>query len=585
MIEAWAESGWPVARLGEIAEVGAGGPAPQGAEYYAEGSHPFVRMQDVGRCKGMYLGFTADRLNQFALAQHRLRLWPRNSVLIPKSGASVALNNRALLREPSFVVSHLAVVVPGKLVHPAFLYFFSTLVDMTRYSLDPSYPSLKVSDISDINVPIPPFSEQLRIVEILNEEEELSALRRVAAARFRDLIPSIFHARFSARNRGSQVALENVAQIVSGVALGRKIRGGRLREIPYLRVANVQAGDLDLDDIKTTIASEREIDAFALKPGDVLVTEGGDHDKLGRGCLWSGEVEPCIHQNHVFRVRPDPSQLRSRFLAEYLQSAEAKHYFFRCAKRTTNLASINLTQLKALAVPVVSLEEQERFEEEVKMATALSSDRADTLFRELRQSLMIRAFSGVLTRGWREQNAEAVREESAERDRILSTSVHAEAGAFAQHMQSISEAHTQVSMGAVTTVSYADLRDRLYLTNDQRQVLRALESLAQEEATESGQQLAMQQNATDIARAVRGNLRNDVQAVEGCLKVLDSLGLIVTASRPQRDPATDATMFGTCYRLPEQGGEPESEEAKAGTRAQDRRGEAMAVLMAARERT
>jgi len=95
-------------------------------------------------------------------------------------------------------------------------------------------------------------------------------------------------------------------------------------------------------------------------PGDVLMTEGGDFDKLGRGTVWNGEIENCLHQNHVFAVRPKKDQACSGYLAAIAASDYGRTYFLSCAKRSTNLASINSTQLRALPVPVVPLSEQKR---------------------------------------------------------------------------------------------------------------------------------------------------------------------------------------------------------------------------------
>src|SRR5581483_348177 len=94
---------------------------------------------------------------------------------------------------------------------------------------------------------------------------------------------------------------------VAGVTLGRKLNGDRVRLYPYLRVANVKDGHIDTEDIQETPATEDEARRLALQRGDLLLTEGGDRDKLGRGALWSNEVAECIHQNHIFRVRLHPS--------------------------------------------------------------------------------------------------------------------------------------------------------------------------------------------------------------------------------------------------------------------------------------
>jgi len=135
-----------------------------------------------------------------------------------------------------------------------------------------------------------------------------------------------------------------LAEIVSGVTLGAKGEISDEIEVPYLRVANVQDGYLDLTEVKTVRVSRNQLEKLQLQFGDVLMNEGGDFDKLGRGSVWQEEIKPCIHQNHVFRVRPRDSQLRSYFLAFWSQSEKGKKYFVLNSKQSTNLASINSTQ-------------------------------------------------------------------------------------------------------------------------------------------------------------------------------------------------------------------------------------------------
>ena len=120
-------------------------------------------------------------------------------------------------------------------------------------------------------------------------------------------------------------------------------------QVPYLRVANVQEdGYLDLSDVKLVKVSLKLCEKLLLQDGDVLMNEGGDYDKLGRGTVWKGEIHPCIHQNHVFRVRPKTKKLRSEYLAFWSQSEFGKKYFILSSKQSTNLASINSTQLHGI---------------------------------------------------------------------------------------------------------------------------------------------------------------------------------------------------------------------------------------------
>ena len=144
--------------------------------------------------------------------------------------------------------------------------------------------------------------------------------------------------------------------------MGKAVNGDAL-ELPYLRVANVQDGHLDLDVIKTVAVSHDDVARFSLQHGDVLFTEGGDFDKLGRGTVWRGAVPNCLHQNHVFAVRPSPAKLLPEFLATLASSAHGRRYFQLSSKQSTNLASINSTQLKEFPVPLPSLDLQRKIVE------------------------------------------------------------------------------------------------------------------------------------------------------------------------------------------------------------------------------
>lgn len=162
--------------------------------------------------------------------------------------------------------------------------------------------------------------------------------------------------------------LGSMARIVSGVTLGSQASGSGGLEVPYLRVANVQDGYLDLTDIKTVRITRKELEQLRLQVGDVLMNEGGDFDKLGRGAVWSGEIENCVYQNHVFRVRTNSSDLLPYFLAFYSESNFGKKYFLISSKQSTNLASINSTQLHAYPIALPSREEQQAIIERISAA-------------------------------------------------------------------------------------------------------------------------------------------------------------------------------------------------------------------------
>jgi type I restriction enzyme S subunit len=127
----------------------------------------------------------------------------------------------------------------------------------------------------------------------------------------------------------------------------------------YLRVANVQDGYLDLSEMKTIQVERSDLERYRVHPGDVLMNEGGDLDKLGRGCLWGGQYAPCVHQNHVFVVRCNAAVLPA-FLNKWTETSTARRYFMVAGKQTTNLASINKTQLGGLPIVTPPVSEQTR---------------------------------------------------------------------------------------------------------------------------------------------------------------------------------------------------------------------------------
>jgi type I restriction enzyme, S subunit len=269
---------------------------------------------------------------------------------------------------------------------------------------------LSVRDLSDIEIPIPfpddprrSLAEQKRIAAILDKADAIRRRRQEAARLADTLIPSVFYEMFDKWLRQPTSEMPRIgdptlSNIASGVTKGRHFLGVDTVTVPYIRVANVQDGHLDLSEIKTIEALPGDVEALRLQHGDVLMTEGGDFDKLGRGAMWEADIPDCIHQNHVFRVRCVRKRLMPEFFACYIQSPLARAYFLKCAKKTSNLASINMTQLRALPIPEVPIEEQRTFSKRVKSVRALQATQAsasadgDVLFN----SLVQRAFRGEL---------------------------------------------------------------------------------------------------------------------------------------------------------------------------------------------
>jgi len=251
---------------------------------------------------------------------------------------------------------------------------------------------LSIGILGRVPINLPPLLEQKKIAEILDTADEAIRSTERLIAKLEQAKQGLLHGLLSSAvtNAGRVTPLGEVSVIAGGVTLGRSIAGSGTIELPYLRVANVQDGFIDTREMKTVRILRTEFDRYRLRAGDVLMTEGGDFDKLGRGAVWDGSIDPCLHQNHIFRVRCDPSALLPEFLAMYSASPTGRRHFVLISKQTTNLASINMTQLKAFPVPIPSLQEQWHF---VELATAQAEElqsghRVLGKLRLLKQGLM-----------------------------------------------------------------------------------------------------------------------------------------------------------------------------------------------------
>lgn len=266
-----------------------------------------------------------------------------------------------------------------------------------------SMRNISQSNLCAAEIPLPALSEQMRIAAILDKADAIRRLRResvrVAEELLRSTFLEIFGDPVTNPKRWPTCPLSDIADIASGVTKGRKLAGQELISAPYLRVANVQDGFLALKEVKNIDILPHELEKYRLVRGDVLLTEGGDPDKLGRGCVWQNEVQDCIHQNHIFRVRVRQDIVTPEFLSALVGSEYGKRYFLRSAKQTTGIASINMTQLRAFPVLLAEHKLQAQFSKLTQRYKSLRDllAAAATTQQEAFDSLLHRAFRGELT--------------------------------------------------------------------------------------------------------------------------------------------------------------------------------------------
>lgn len=237
------------------------------------------------------------------------------------------------------------------------------------------------TQLAQFNIPLPPVHEQRRIAAYLDascsaidaavkaKREQIEVLDALRAATLQRVITQGLNADGPMVETGNPwleripagwtlVQLKRIAQVHGGLTLGKSYEGLERLEYPYLRVANVQDGHVDLTDVSTLEVPPAVAAGVMLRAGDVLMTEGGDLDKLGRGTVWAGQLAPCLHQNHIFAVRCIEHKVLPHFLAYVTASRYGRDYFEATGKRTTNLAATNATKVGSFYVPLPSLKEQ-----------------------------------------------------------------------------------------------------------------------------------------------------------------------------------------------------------------------------------
>ncbi|WP_284453823.1 restriction endonuclease subunit S [Streptomyces sp. MRC013] len=422
--------GWAWATLDEVAVWGSGGTPKAGVSAFYDGEIPWAVIGDLN--DGV-VNVTARRITQSGLENSAAKIVPAGSLLLAMYGSigkmGVAGIDMATNQAIAFAVPRSDAVDTSYL----FYYLLGQRDDLAAKGKGATQKNISQQIIKAWPLPLPPLEEQRRIVAVLEDHlaqlargvELLQAsLRKLSVygerllleacnGKLLGLLPAAeqstpstadcIDGELSALPEGwTWSRLGEFAEVVGGITKDAKKQSDpELPEVPYLRVANVQRGRLDLSNIATIRATPSKVSALTLQSGDVLLNEGGDRDKLGRGWIWEGQIEGCIHQNHVFRARIRGGVLSSKILAWHANSF-GRHWFEVNGKQSVNLASISLRKIKQFPVPIPPQAHQERIVQEVERQLSVIES-AEKIVRaalgratSLRRSLLAEAFAGRL---------------------------------------------------------------------------------------------------------------------------------------------------------------------------------------------
>lgn len=438
-------AGWDVATFGEIAETQLGKMLSQKTRP-ADNPKPYLRNQNVqwGRfdLRDVWsLEIRPDEAKRFQLVAGDLLVCEGGEV-----GRAAIWNGEI---GECYYQKALHRVRPGPRTIAGYLYWILALYkarDLFQgFSTGTTISHLSQEALRELPLPLPPLGEQLRLVEVVDRQLSRvdaalvdldSASRKLATYEYALLHAATLGRVASNKRLPSELTasstsdtslpelpagwkwakLESIADVVGGVPKDTKKQSGtNLVDVPYLRVANVQRGRLDLRDVSRIRVPIAVANKLALLKGDVLMNEGGDRDKLGRGWVWDGQIPDCIHQNHVFRVRVRAGALDPRFLSWH-GNTFGQAWFQREGKQSTDLASISLNRLRQLPVPVPPLDEQRAIVGDLERrlsviaAIRIEMEQVRSKARKLRFAILSAAFTGRLSAGLELSQAGPMRE-------------------------------------------------------------------------------------------------------------------------------------------------------------------------------
>lgn len=353
--------------LGEICRVVSGATPRREKKEYWNGNIPWVTPKEISSLKSAYIENSVEKITTAGYKSCSTDMLPIGSLLL-SSRAPIGL--LAINKIPVCTNQGFKSLVPLKDVNVLFLFYTlkNRINQLQAKGKGATFKELSKTDVERFVIPLPPLDDQIRIATLLSRVEALIATRKENLSLLDKFLKNTFLEMFGIQNgKFKEWKIEKLIRytdIVSGVTKGKKYKEETLVEVPYMRVANVQDGFLDLKDIKTIMVSPNEIEKYKLKRGDVLLTEGGDPDKLGRGFIWEGQIEECIHQNHIFRVRVlNLGEINPYYLSALVGSLYGKSYFLKAAKQTTGIASINSTQLKNFPLIIAPIDLQNNYAE------------------------------------------------------------------------------------------------------------------------------------------------------------------------------------------------------------------------------
>ena len=359
------KEGWEIKKLCEVCDTSSGGtPSKSKSEYYEGGNIPWLRS---GEINSQYITSTELYITELGLEKSSAKWFPCDTVVIAMYGATVG--QVGILKNSMTTNQAVCGILPNTILNSNFLYYF--LKSKKEYFINiangGAQPNISQNVIKSIYVPIPPISDQTRIVEELDLLKGILDKKRQQLKELNALSQSIFYDMFGNPEMNSKKwQLSTIGNISTEVKYGTSSKATADGKYKYLRMNNLTySGEIDLKDIKFINVDEKEYEKCVVKKGDILFNRTNSKDLVGKTSLFSFEEEMII-AGYIIRVRINKELADAMFVTKYMNLPYMKRYLSNLAKGAVNQANINSQELKSIPIPVPPLTLQTEFANKIK---------------------------------------------------------------------------------------------------------------------------------------------------------------------------------------------------------------------------
>ena len=364
-----------MARLGDVCDVFAGQGAPQGADTYCDSKNgtPFIKAGDLSDLLSGKLECEIQCVTDDVAQKHKLKLYPAGSILFAKSGMSCMKGYVYRIQNPSYVVSHLAILVPKK-VDGEYLKFYLEFHKPNSLIKDSAYPSISLQDISNMELNVPCLEKQKEFANNLQRINKLITFRKQQLSTLEDLVKSRFIEMFGDVPEAEHTTMPEVCSIITdGTHQPPKFVSSG---IPFLFVSNIVTNKITYNAEKF-ISEETYKELMKRTPieiGDILLSTVGSY---GHPAVVETD-RPFSFQRHIAYLKPKKDVINSIYLYGALLSADVQK---QIDDRVKGIAqkTLNLSEIRKLHFPLPSMEVQNEF--------ATFVEQTDKLKFEVKQGL------------------------------------------------------------------------------------------------------------------------------------------------------------------------------------------------------